>query len=268
MKSRLWELVIYSPIVLSLVVAAEGVLVLVAPSVGGPLGETYDALRDAFANDSAAYEDAAVPAILLPAQSATEALPSDEAADSAGLIRLPADADALRPESCAAVHFVASVGIERNYVSFGRFNVVVDTSPFGRYDPVTQWKLLQFGGFPIRTETVEPVHTVSIPVNQAVNLLISDPYTEEMLFSAKWKIESIEVSGRRGSINSSLVPNLSGLGVNNAIDSPALESFSRDGQGVLVMYFEHTADLAPALRAGEPVYAAVTGTMMPLYCAQ
>lgn len=268
MKSRAWEWVVYGPIVLSLVVAAEGVLILVAPLVGGSLGMVHQALRDAFAGDQAVYEDVAEPAVLVSAEIAPQSWFSSERDEWPGMVPLPADTNALEVGTCASVQFEASVSIERDYVSFGRFNVVVDTSPFGRRDTVTQWKLLQFGGFPIRAEAIEPVHTTTIPVNQAVNLLISDPYTEEMLFSAKWKIESIEVNGRRGSINASLAPNLSGLGVNNVIDSPTLESFSRDGQGVLVIEFEHTTDIAPALQAGEPIYAAVTGTMMPLYCAQ
>ena len=267
MKSRAWEWVVYGPIVLSLVVATEGMLILLAPVIGGPLGMVHQALRDAFAGDQAVYEDVAEPAVLVSAGTA-QSLFSTEADGGLEMAPLPADTDSLETGSCAAVHFEASLGIERDYVSFGRFNVVVDTSPFGRRDTVTQWKLLQFGGFPIRVEAVELVHTTTIPVNQAVNLLISDPYTEEMLFSAKWKIASIEVNGRRGSINASLEPNLSGLGVNNVIDSPTLESFSRDGQGVLVIEFAHTTDIAPALQAGEPIYAAVTGTMMPLYCAR
>lgn len=267
MKSRAWEWIVYGPIVLSLVVAAEGVLILIAPLIGGPLGMIHQALRDAFGGDQAVYEDVAEPAVLASAGT-VPSLFSNDAGDWSAMALLPADTDVLEIGACAAVHFEASVGIERNYVSFGRFNMIVDTSPFGRRDTVTQWKLLQFGGFPIRPEVIEPEHTTTIPVNQAVNLLISDPYTEEMLFSAKWKIESIEVNGRRGSINASLEPNLSGLGVNNVIDSPTLESFSRDGQGVLVIEFEHTTDIAPALQAGEPIYAAVMGSMMPLYCAK
>ncbi len=270
MRSRAWEVVVYGPIVLCLVLIAEGALVLLGPSMGGSLGMVHSALRDAFAQDSAVYADPVGPILLVGAQRSTQGvpLPSEEDTEVPELVSLPADISPTARGTCAAVQFEASLGIERNYVSFGRFNVINDTDPYGRRDPLTQWKLLQFGGFPIGTEVLEPTYAASIPVNQTVNLLISDPYTQEMLFSAKWKVESIEVRGRYASINAALSPNLSGLGVNNVIESPTLESFARDGRGVLVIRFEHTGDIAPALKSGEPVYVGVTGTMMPWYCAR
>ena len=118
----------------------------------------------------------------------------------------------------------------------------------------------------IDTEGFGADRAASIPVNETKNLLVSDPFSGELLFSAKWRVEAIEARGRYGSINAGLATNLSALGVNNAIDSPTLNSFAEASEGVLVMRFESDRDIAPALRAGEPVYGAVTGTMYPGHC--
>lgn len=270
MRGQAWELAAYGPILMALVLIALGALILIGPAIGGQLGVVHESMRDAFADDSRIVVDSVGPVRLVGAQSSTQAqrLPAVEDTHVPPLVDLP-DAPVLgMDEDCAALHFQASLGIDRGYVSFGRFNVVSDTDPYGQSDPLTQWKLLQFGGFPIRMETVGPARVASIPVNETTNILISDPFTDEMLLSARWEVEAIEVRGRRASINAHLSRNLSGLGVNNAIDSPTLARFSRDGHGVLVMRFSHSDEIVAALKAGEPIYAAVTGTMYPGYCVE
>jgi hypothetical protein len=271
MKERAWELMTYGPILLALILLAEGTLILVGPLTGGPLGVIHDTLRDVYADDDRVAVDPVQPAILvdtLPPSSLLQ-LPAD-GETAAGIPAGPSSPLALATStSCAALRFEASVGInEEGYVSFGRFNMVSDTDPHGHADPLTQWKLLQFGGFPIRMDAVDAEPATTIPVNHTVNLLISDPYTQDMLLSAKWEIKAIEVRGRYASINAALERNLSGVGTNNTIDSPTLESFSRDGRAALTMGFAHTGDIAPALKAGEPVYAAVTGTLYPAFCLE
>ena len=271
MRERAWGLTTYGPIVLALILLAEGTLILLGPLTGGPLGDVHDALRDVYAHDDRVVVDPVQPAILvdtLPPSSPLQ-LPADDDTVASVPVGPSALLTSTTSVSCAALRFEASLGIdEQGYVSFGRFNMVSDTDPHGRSDPLTQWKLLRFGGFPIRMEAIDAVPAVTIPVNQTVNLLISDPYTEDMLLSAKWEIKEIEVRGRYASINAALERNLSAVGTNNAIDSPTLESFSRDGRATLTMGFAHTADIAPALKAGEPVYAAVTGTLYPAFCLQ
>jgi hypothetical protein len=267
MSERAWGLLTYGPILMALILIAEGALILLGPLVGGPLGTIHDALSDIYADDDRVVADLAHPAVLMNTLPPARPPHVDPVAGVPIGPSLPTTSTTSVP--CAALQFEASIGIdEQGYVSFGRFNVVSDTDPHGRSDPLTQWKLLQFGGFPIRMDVVDAVPEATIPVEQTVNLLISDPYTQDMLLSAKWEIVEIEVRGRYASINAALDRNLSGLGTNNAIDSPTLESFSHDGRGVLTMSFAHSADIAPALKAGEPVYAAVTGAMYPSLCLQ
>jgi hypothetical protein len=164
------------------------------------------------------------------------------------------------------IHFEASLGIERGYVSFSRFNMVTDTDPYGQRDPLTVWKLVQFGGFSFGEAGAGAGDAVAFPVDQQVNLLISDPFTEEMLLSAKWQVDAIEARGRHASINAALTANLSAVGVNNAVDSPVLNHLSRDSEGILVMHWTHSTDIASALADGEPVYVPVTGVMYPAGC--
>jgi hypothetical protein len=265
---RIRDLVVFGPIILLLVLIGMGVLILLAPSAGGTFADVHSALRDRFAGDERVYADPALPAILAGAQGSPHPpqLPSEEETVLPALPALPAPPTSTIGVPCASLHFEASMGIEGRYLSFGRFNVVSDTDPYGRRDVLTSWKLLQFGGFFVSTEALRDAWSASIPVNQTVNLLISDPYTEEMLFSAKWRVEAIEVRGRYASINAELGANLDSIGINNVIDSPTLESFAEGSRGVLVMRFAHTEDIAPALAAGEPVYAPVSGMMYPEHC--
>ena len=267
---RIKDLVVFGPIMLLLVLIGMGVLILVAPYVGGTFGDVHSALRDRFAGDDLVYADQASPVVLAGAQGSPQPprLPSEKETALPALLAFPAPPTSTLGVRCAALHFEASMGIEGNYLSFGRFNVVSDTDPYGRRDTLTSWKLLQLGGFSLSTKALGKEWSASIPVIETVNLLISDPFTQEMLFSAKWRIDAIEVRGRYASINAELGVNLDSIGVNNAIDSPTLDSFAEGSRGVLVMRFEHTEDIAPALAAGEPVYAPVMGTMYPEHCFQ
>jgi hypothetical protein len=258
-------LLVYGPIVFSLILIAEGALILIGPLVGGPIGYLSSAMRDVYADDDRLSVDPVEPVALVGAEPSM--LKLNDVAEGGTTVELPVEPiDLSADERCTVLHYEASLGIDKGYVSFGRFNVVSDTDPYGQSDSLTQWKLLQFGGFPIKLEAVDRADAVSIPVKKTVNLLISDPYSEEMLFSAKWQIDTIEVRGRHVSINADLATNLSGIGVNNAIDSPTLESFARDGRGVLVMGFSHSADVVSRLQAGQPVYAPVSGVMYPAAC--
>ena len=267
---RIKDLVVFGPIVMLLVLIAMGALILLAPSAGGTFGDMHSALRDRFAGDDLVYADLASPVALAGAQGSPQPprLPSEKETALPALLALPAPPTSTLGVPCAALYFEASMGIESSYLSFGRFNVVSDTDPYGRRDVLTSWKLLQFGGFSLSTEALARAWSASIPVHETVNLLISDPFTQEMLFSAKWRIDAIEVRGQYASINAELGVNLDSIGVNNAIDSPTLDSFAEGSRGVLVMRFEHTEDIAPALAAGEPVYAPVMGTMYPEHCFQ
>jgi hypothetical protein len=268
MSERGWELLVYGPIVLSLLLIGAGALVLLGPLAGGPLGDLHRYLGDMLAGDDRVRFDATTPVVLAREERPAVALVlSSIGGSTAPLVPvLPAHAEAVPPETCGVIHFQGSLGIERGYLSFSRFNMVTDTDPYGQRDPLTVWKLIQFGGFSLGEVGAGTGHAVAVPVDQEVNLLISDPFSEEMLLSAKWQIGAIEVRGRYVSINAALATNLTAIGVNNAIDSPVLDCFARDSEGILVMHWVHSVDVAPAIAAGEPVYAAVTGMMYPEHC--
>jgi hypothetical protein len=268
MTERSREFLVYIQVLLLLCIIGAGAAVLIGQRVGGPLGSLYLSLRDMLARDDRVTADELSPADLPGTGSTTlpVRLPSSADTKIAPMLVLPEPPDPTPGVPCASFHFEASLGIDRGYLSFGRFNVVTGTDPYGRSDPLTIWKLLQFNGFRVNAEGVEAGRAASIPVNETVNLLVSDPFSEELLFSAKWRVDTVEARGRYGSINAGLATNLSAFGVNNAIDSPTLDSFAEASEGVLVMRFESDRDIAPALRAGEPVYGPVTGTMYPEHC--
>jgi hypothetical protein len=271
MRDDPWEVLPYVSIALALLLIALGALVALGPQIGGGLASLHQALRDAIAGEELPVSDP-----MRPAQIVRSTLATPPAAPQVGGARVgEAPTVTLSPlpvpitnTTCTALQFEASLSIVDGYVSFGRFNVVSHAEPYGERDPVTQWKLLQFGGFAITGEMEVTPDAVVFPVGQTVNLLLSDPYSKEMLFSAKWKVESIEVHGQRASINAALVPNLSEIGVNNAVDSPTLARLSQDDRGVLVMGLTHTADVATTLRAGSPLYAPVEGAIYPASCAR
>jgi hypothetical protein len=269
MNERIDQLLIYAPIVLMLVLIGMSILIWSGPSVGGGLGVLHGALGDMLTGDDRAIVDSVAPADLAAAFAAMPPLEPPLESESVGAapISLPVSPNPDPGTGCAAAHFETSIGIESGYVSFGRFSLVTDTDPYGKDDPLTAWKLLQFGGFPLDLEGLTPESTV-IPVGQVVNLLISDPYSQEMLFSARWHVDAIVVQGRFANINAALGTNLDGFGIDNVVESPTLDHLSSAGEGVLVMGFEHSEDIAAALQAGRPVYANVKGTLYPANCLQ
>jgi hypothetical protein len=266
MRDRGREFLVYAQILLLLLIIAVGALVLLGPRVGGAVGELYVAMREQFADDDRITVDSATPANLVGGSARQVRLPSKEDTVVAPLPAFPAAPIPAVSVPCAMFHFEASMGVEGGYMSFGRFNVVTDTDPYGRRDSLTIWKLLQFNGFKINADTFEAQRAVTIPVNETVNMLISDPFTGDLLFSARWLVSTVEVRGRHGSINAGLETNLTSFGVNNTIESRTLDSFAEDSEGVLVMRFEAETEIAPALKAGQPVYGEVTGTMYPGHC--
>ncbi len=266
MRDDPWELLPYVPIVLALLLIALGTLVGLGPQIGGGPAQLHRALRDVVAGEELPVVDPMRPARIAKSSLATPA-PAAQIAGAPGVALSPLPVP-ITDTTCVALHFEASLSVAGDYVSFGRFNVVSQADPYGKHDPVTQWKLLQFGGFPLSREAKVEADAVAFPVGQTVNLLISDPYSREMLFSAKWAVKAIEAHGRWASINAALEPNLSEIGVNNAIESPTLARLSRDDKGVLVMGFSHTADVGTTLRGGSPLYAPVEGTIYPASCVR
>jgi hypothetical protein len=265
MRDDPWELLSYVPIVLALLLIALGTLIGLGPHIGGGLANLHQALRDVVAAEEVPVVDPIRPARIAKSSLATPPAVQVAGAPAVMLSPLPAP---ITDTTCVALHFEASLSAVDDHVSFGRLNAVSQADPYGKRDPVTQWKLLQFGGFPIAGEAEVAADVVAFPVEQTVNLLISDPYSKEMLFSAKWHVSAIEAHGRRASINAALEPNLGEIGVNNVIDSPTLARLSRDDQGVLVMGFTHSADVATTLRGGSPLYAPAQGTIYPASCVR
>ena len=128
--------------------------------------------------------------------------------------------------------------------------------------------MIQFDGFDLDVPEQGTDRSLAVPVDQTVNLLISDPFTEELLFSARWHVDTLAVRGPQASVNAWLDANLSDIRVNNTVASPTLDRFAGETSGVLVMHLLHTEDIAPALRAGEPIYATVSGTVHPESCVR
>jgi hypothetical protein len=266
MRDDPWELLPYASIAIALLLIALGMLIALGPQFGGGLASLHQALRDALAGEELPVADPMRPIQIVRSTRATPpAAPQVGGAPSVTLSPLPVP---ITTTTCTALQFQASLSIVDGYVSFGRFNVVSHAEPYGKRDPVTQWKLLQFGGFAIPGDIEVTPDAVVFPVGQTVNLLLSDPYSKEMLYSAKWTVEAIETHGQWASINAALAPNLSEIGVNNAIDSPTLARLSQEDRGVLVMGFAHSADVATTLRGGSPLYAPVQGAIYPASCAR
>ena len=110
----------------------------------------------------------------------------------------------VRDAPCAAFRFSGALGIKGGRAFFESFTLVSDTVPYGKGDPLTSWKLIQFGSFTIDVDQIEEGRSVTVPVHQAVNMLVLDPFSSEMLLSARWQIDEIEIRGRAVSINSRL----------------------------------------------------------------
>jgi hypothetical protein len=267
MSKRTDDLLVYVPIVIMLFLIGASTLVWLGPTVGGGLEALHGALRNLLAGDDRVVADTVQALDLSTAFGPAPQLDLPSVVEPAATppMELPVPPNPNPAAGCAAAHFETSIGIEGGYASFGRFSLVTDTDPFGRDDPLTAWKLLQFGGFPLDLDGVTTAAT-AVPVDEVVNLLISDPYSQDMLFSARWRVEEITVQGHYASINVGLQTNLDGFGVDNAIESPTLESLATAGEGVLTMGFSYGEDIVEALLAGRPVYAKVTGTIYPAGC--
>ena len=263
MRDDPWELLPYALLVVAVLLIALGAMIGLGPQIGGGLADVHQALRDTLLREDRPVQDPMRPAPIVKSSIVTPSPAPVVGAPSVMVSPLPVP---ITDTTCVALYFEASLAIVEGTVSFGRFNVISQTEPYGKDDPLTQWKLLQFGGFSISDQAEMVDGTVSFPVGQTVNLLLSDPYSKEMLFSARWTVEAIEARGREASINAALAPNLSGIGVNNAIDSPTLARLSRDDRGVLVLGLTHTTDVAATLREGSPIYAPVEGAIYPASC--
>jgi hypothetical protein len=267
MNERADDLLVYVPIVLMLLLIGASTLVWLGPTVGGGLESLHSALRDLLAGDDRVVPDD-VSALDLSAVFSSAPQPDlPSAVEPVGTppMALPVPPNPDPGAGCAAAHFETSIGIAGGYASFGRFSLVTDTDPYGRDDPLTAWKLVQFGGFSLGLQGATR-ESAAIPVGEAVNLLISDPYSQEMLSTARWHVDQMTVQGRYASINGTLQTNLDGFGIDNTIESPTLDSFAGAGEGTLTMGFEYGEDILQALLAGKPVYAKVTGTMYPADC--
>jgi hypothetical protein len=169
-------------------------------------------------------------------------------------------------ESCAAFGFEGAIHVQGARFASGSFTSVSHTEPYGKSDPLASWKLLQFEAFPLSPAEEEKGQLRAVPVNQAVNLSILDPFSKEILLSARWLVKEILVHGRTGSINAGLDTNLSDVRVNNSIESPTLAAFAGQMNGVLVLRFEHTRDVMSALQGEGVLYAPVTGTVHTEEC--
>ena len=263
-QGTLW----FAPIIVLAVLIIIGALIAVGPSLGGMPGEVHRALHDLLTGDDRAIVDKTVP-LSTSGTYATTSIPVPASVPTIPLmIALPLAPTPTPGTPCAAFSFAGALSIQGGRVSFGRFNVVSSTDPYGQNDPLASWKLIQFGGFLVDREGIGAGRSLSatIPVDQTVNMLIADPFSGEMLFSARCKIEEIDVWGSSASINSRLEANLSEIRVNNAIGSDTLACFAGQVRGVLVMHFECAQDVMPALRRGEPIYAPMSGTVHAERC--
>lgn len=248
-----------APIVASAMLIVISLVLLAGPALGGVLGSAHGALRDLLTGADQVVIDRTLPQVALSSHRAsvqlTPAMPTV----------LPATeimTGTLRAERrCASFQFQGALSIREDRLSFGRFNAVSNTEPYGKNDPLTSWKLVQIESLDLDLSDIQGGTSVTIPVDKTVSVLISDPFSQEMLFSAEWSITEIEVRGAQASINARLAPNLSDMRVNNPIDSDTLGAFSQVTSGVMVMHWTHTEDLAPLLRNGEPILAAMGGSV-------
>ena len=152
---------------------------------------------------------------------------------------------------------------------------------------MAKWKLIQFEGFTLPDREgispgIEAGATLTLAVDQAVNMLVQDPFTKDLLISARWQVDELAVRGDRAGINARLATNLSDIRVNNAIQSETLASLSHgiDASaplGVLAVEIRRAdnsvcadkaacTNLAAALREGEPVYAIMSGVVYAERC--
>jgi len=265
MKERGQEVLWFAPVAMLAILIGTALLVAGGPRIGGAPAEVHDALRELLVGDHQPLADGLAPATLTETL-AVASIPLPTAVPTIPLMAiLPSTQTLTSKVPCTAFRFGGAASIQEGRVSFGRFNLVTGTDPYGKSDPLAAWKLVQFASFPLSIpgntagSPVKASPVITVPVNQAVDMVITDPFTQEMLFSARWQIEQIEVVGHSASINARLKTNLSDIRVNNAIQSETLAAFAMETTGVLVMRLESVDDIASALEQGQPLYASMSG---------
>ena len=256
----------YASLLLLVALIGLGVLIAAGPSLGGAPMEVYDALRGMMVGDEEVLVDETVPAAISKGAAAPSGRQLDPIPPAEPVFIVPLLPLWEKGAPCASFGFTGAIHIQDGRFAFNPFTVVSYTEPYGESDPLTSWKLIQFEVFALDAEDVDERSAAIIPVNQAVNLSIVDPFSREVLLSARWSITEIQAHGRTGSINASLATNLSDIRVNNSIESETLACFGRDTNGVLVLRFEHTQNVAAALRGAAPLYTPVSGVVYAERC--
>jgi hypothetical protein len=260
----------FAPISVLLFVIAATILVALGPSLGGVLGDAHGALRGLLAGEDQPIADNTISFMVPRGQDVS--VPVLPIPTIPSLLSLSPTPTPTLSVPCAWFAFQGALDVRDGHVSFGRFNLVADTAPYGRRDPLVAWKLIQFDSIEIDLQGAQPAlaanaaKPVEIPVGQTVGILISDPFTKESLLSARWHITSVEVLGDSASINAGLEANLSDIRVNNAIESPTLACLATAEAGVLTLQWEYGRDVALALAEKEPLYAAMSGTVHAAHC--
>ena len=265
MKERGQEVLWFAPLAILVILIGTGLLVAGGPRIGGAPAAVHAALRELLVGDEWPLADSLASASLTGTLASTSIL-LPTAVPTIPLMAIVPTTQTLPSEAaCAAFWFSGAANVQEGRVSFGRFNLVTDTDPYGTSDPLASWKLVQLASFPLAIPAgkagspIKASPVLTIPVDQAVNMAITDPFTEEVLFSARWQVEQIEVVGNSASINARLSTNLSDIRVNTAFESETLAAFATETTGVLVMRLELAEDIVAALDQGQPFYASMSG---------
>lgn len=251
----------YLPFVFFIVLIASALLIANGPSLGGPFAVAYDSLRAMLTTADESPPDPVVAGAepLRPLYGVEVKAPAPTApAPMTVPVRIPGQPPTVK-ETCVALHFAGALSIQDGRISFGRFTSVQNTYPFGPGDPLAHWKLIQFESLPFTLDRD------GLKVDKAVTMLLSDPFTQTPLLSARWQVDRIAVRGQDAGINAELRPNLSDIRIDNAVDSSALAQFESD-TGILTMHIEHSQDILAQIAAGKPVFAQMQGTVYARRC--
>jgi hypothetical protein len=269
MKERGQEVLWFAPLAILAILIGTGLLIAGGPGIGGAPAEVHAALRELLVGDERPLADRLAPAPLTGPVAATSIpLPTTVPTTVPTIplmVIVPTTQTLPSRAACAAFWFSGAANMQEGRVSFGRFNLVTDTDPYGKGDPLASWKLVRFASFPLGSPAgnagspIQASAVLTIPVDQSVNMAITDPFTEEILFSARWQVEQIEVVGNSASINARLGTNLSDIRVNTRSESETLAAYAKVATGVLVMRLESTEDIASALEQGQPLYVSMSG---------
>ncbi len=255
------SILFYLPFVFFIILIGGALAIANGPSLGGPFEVAYDSLRAMWttADESPADPVVASAAPLRPLYMAGQQMPSLTAPAPITVPVRIAGFPPILDDECIAIHWAGALTIQDGRISFGRFTPIQNTYPFGVDDPLTSWKLLQFESLPFTLDKN------GLKVDKAVNILLSDPFTQTPLLSARWQVDEIAVRGQHAGINVMLRPNLSDIRVDNAINSAALAQFKSD-TGILTMHIEHSEDILAQIAAGKPVFARMHGTLYAKRC--